>query len=44
MVRKVWAGGQRAEIWRGPFKIRPSAALDDADLGGKSPAARKTGW
>lgn len=32
LVREVWAGGQRAEIWRGATRLRPSTSLDNKDL------------
>ncbi|TLU70752.1 hypothetical protein [Lichenicoccus roseus] len=32
LVRAVWAGGQRAEIWRGTTRLRPFTSLDSKDL------------
>ena len=38
LVREVWAGGQRAEIWRGTTRLRPFTLLDSKDLQKQPPA------
>ncbi len=38
LVREVWAGGQRAEIWRGTTRLRPFTSLDSKDLQKQPPA------
>ena len=39
LVREVWAGGQRAEIWRGTTKLRPLTSLGGEDLQRQSPTS-----